>query len=36
MNVIAKDVRKGRKYDQVLEGARAVFMADGFEGGCCG
>lgn len=28
----AKDVRKGRKYDQVLDGARAVFMADGFDG----
>ena len=25
-------IRKGRKYDQVLEGARNVFMADGFEG----
>ncbi|MEM8656124.1 MAG: TetR family transcriptional regulator, partial [Pseudomonadota bacterium] len=24
--------RKGRKFDQVLEGAREVFMADGFEG----
>lgn len=24
--------RKGRKYDQVLKGARKVFMADGFEG----
>ena len=24
--------RKGRKYDQVLVGAREVFMADGFEG----
>ncbi|WP_341367974.1 TetR/AcrR family transcriptional regulator [Yoonia sp. BS5-3] len=24
--------KKGRKYDQVLEGARVVFMADGFEG----
>lgn len=23
---------RGRKYDQVLEGARQVFMADGFEG----
>lgn len=23
--------RKGRKFDQVLEGARKVFMADGFE-----
>lgn len=25
-------VRKGRKYDQVLEGAREVFLRDGFEG----
>ncbi len=25
-------IKKGRKYDQVLEGARAVFMADGYEG----
>ncbi len=25
-------VRKGRKFDQVLDGARKVFMADGFEG----
>ena len=25
-------VRKGRKFDQVLAGAREVFMADGFEG----
>ncbi|MEP1767077.1 MAG: TetR/AcrR family transcriptional regulator [Sulfitobacter sp.] len=25
-------VQRGRKHDQVLEGARAVFMADGFEG----
>jgi len=32
MTASARDVRKGRKYDQVLEGARAVFMADGFEG----
>jgi len=24
--------RSGRKFDQVLEGARQVFMADGFEG----
>jgi AcrR family transcriptional regulator len=24
-------IRKGRKYDQVLEGARSVFLADGFE-----
>ena len=28
----AQQVRKGRKYDQVLQGARQVFMADGFEG----
>jgi TetR/AcrR family transcriptional regulator, mexJK operon transcriptional repressor len=25
-------IRKGRKYDQVLDGARDVFMRDGFEG----
>ncbi|MCM2561816.1 TetR/AcrR family transcriptional regulator [Lutimaribacter sp. EGI FJ00015] len=25
-------IRKGRKYDQVLHGAREVFMRDGFEG----
>ncbi|HBQ36609.1 MAG TPA: TetR/AcrR family transcriptional regulator [Rhodobacteraceae bacterium] len=25
-------IKKGRKYDQVLEGARAVFMKHGFEG----
>ena len=25
-------VRKGRKFDQVLEGAREIFMRDGFEG----
>lgn len=25
-------VRRGRKFDQVLEGARAVFRADGYEG----
>lgn len=24
--------KKGRKYDQVLEGARGVFLSDGFEG----
>lgn len=24
--------RKGRKFDQVLEGARAIFLRDGFEG----
>lgn len=26
------EIRKGRKFDQVLEGARAVFLRDGFEG----
>jgi AcrR family transcriptional regulator len=25
-------IRKGRKFDQVIEGARKVFMRDGFEG----
>jgi len=28
----ATPVKKGRKFDQVLEGARDVFLADGFEG----
>ena len=32
MNDATPIVRKGRKFDQVLEGARLVFMADGFEG----
>lgn len=32
MTAPAQIVRKGRKYDQVLAGARTVFMADGFEG----
>ena len=32
MNAPTPDIRKGRKYDQVLEGARQVFMVDGFEG----
>lgn len=27
-----RGLRRGRKFDQVLEGARQVFMADGFEG----
>jgi TetR/AcrR family transcriptional repressor of mexJK operon len=27
-----RELRRGRKFDQVLEGARQVFMADGFEG----
>ncbi|MFK7878672.1 TetR/AcrR family transcriptional regulator [Roseobacter sp.] len=32
MTATAEMIRKGRKFDQVLEGARQVFMADGFEG----
>lgn len=32
MGQAAEIVRTGRKFDQVLEGARQVFMADGFEG----
>ena len=32
MNVPASAPRKGRKIDQVLEGARQVFLTDGFEG----
>jgi AcrR family transcriptional regulator len=32
MTVATLAIRKGRKFDQVLEGARKVFMKDGFEG----
>lgn len=32
MGDVATIVRTGRKFDQVLAGARDVFMADGFEG----
>ena len=32
MNAPATEIRKGRKYDQVVAGARAVFMSEGFEG----
>jgi len=28
----ATPVKKGRKFDQVLDGARSVFMSDGYEG----
>ena len=28
----AAEIRKGRKFDQVLQGGREVFMRDGFEG----
>lgn len=32
MDVIAKQtVRRGRKFDQVLDGARKIFLRDGFE-----
>ncbi len=32
MNAPKAVVKQGRKFDQVLEGARKVFMRDGFEG----
>lgn len=32
MGQAAEVMRKGRKFDQVLEGAREIFLADGFEG----
>ncbi len=32
MTAAAPKRRKGRKFDQVIEGARAVFMAHGFDG----
>ncbi len=32
MTTAADKIRKGRKFDQVLAGARHVFMSDGFEG----
>lgn len=32
MNILTQRVKRGRKFQQVLEGARDVFMADGFEG----
>lgn len=32
MTTASHKIRKGRKFDQVLEGARVVFMKDGFEG----
>lgn len=32
MNAPAQEIRKGRKYDQVIEGARQVFLSEGFEG----
>lgn len=32
MNAAAGQIKRGRKFDQVIEGAREVFMRDGFEG----
>ena len=32
MNADVGTIRKGRKFDQVIEGARNVFLRDGFEG----
>ena len=32
MSAPAAEIKKGRKFDQVLEGARRIFMRDGFEG----
>lgn len=32
MTATVTDIRRGRKFSQVLEGARVVFLRDGFEG----
>lgn len=32
MNAPATQIKRGRKFDQVVEGARQVFLEDGFEG----
>ena len=32
MTAMAAEIKKVRKFDQVLEGARVIFMRDGFEG----
>lgn len=32
MTAMAAEIKKGRKFDQVLVGARQIFMRDGFEG----
>ena len=32
MTTAQAQIRKGRKFDQVVEGAREVFLRDGFEG----
>lgn len=32
MGAAAEQIKRGRKFDQVLEGAQEIFMRDGFEG----
>ena len=32
MNAPIGEIKRGRKFDQVLEGARKIFLQDGFEG----
>ncbi|MDJ0825895.1 MAG: TetR/AcrR family transcriptional regulator [Rhodobacter sp.] len=32
MNIQSSRIKKGRKFDQVIDGARQVFLADGYEG----
>ncbi len=32
MTAFDAEIKKGRKFDQVLDGAREIFMRDGFEG----
>ncbi|MGB8621505.1 MAG: TetR/AcrR family transcriptional regulator [Paracoccaceae bacterium] len=32
MNAVSDGIKRGRKFDQVLQGARHVFLHDGFEG----
>lgn len=36
MTLAETEIRKGRKFDQVLDGARSVFLADGYEGASVG
>jgi len=31
MNAAAQTIRRGRKFDQVIDGARVIFLRDGFE-----
>lgn len=32
MTALPQGIRRGRKFDQVLDGARTIFLRDGFEG----